>query len=62
MKLTIDDQKCQGHGRCSLINMDLFDVDDDGQGIVLIDEPDAALEPDAQKAVTSCPEQAISLQ
>ncbi len=62
MKLTIDIDKCQGHGRCALINMELFDVDDNGQGAVLVDEPDAAQEKDARTAVISCPERAISLQ
>jgi ferredoxin len=60
MKLAIDDQKCQGHGRCSLINLDLFDVEVDGRGVVLIEEPDPSVEGDINKAISSCPEQAIS--
>ena len=60
MKLAIDDRKCQGHGRCSLINMDLFDVEVDGRGVVLIEEPDASAEGDIARAISSCPEQAIS--
>ncbi len=62
MNLSIDNQKCQGHGRCVLINTDLFDVDDDGYGVVLIGEPDESFATDIQKAIASCPEQAISYQ
>jgi len=40
MALTIDTTRCQGHGRCALINPDLFDVNDDGYGVVLIPEPE----------------------
>ena len=32
MALIIDTTRCQGHGRCALINPDLFEVDDDGFG------------------------------
>lgn len=60
MTLSIDDQKCQGHGRCVLINMDLFDVGDDGNGIVVVAEPDETYTADIEKAIVSCPEQAIT--
>ncbi|WP_375476518.1 ferredoxin [uncultured Jatrophihabitans sp.] len=60
MKLSIDPERCQGHGRCVLVSMELFDVDDDGNGVVLIAEPGPEFADDARKAVGSCPEQAIS--
>jgi ferredoxin len=61
MTLSIDSTRCQGHGRCVLVNMELFDVDDDGYGKVLVPEPGPEFADDIAKAISSCPEQAISL-
>lgn len=58
--LVIDPQKCQGHGRCTLVNPDLFDVDDAGYGVVLIENPGPEYDADIEIAIGSCPEQAIS--
>ena len=60
MALTIDTTRCQGHGRCALINPGLFDVNDDGYGVVLIPEPEGDAKADADRAIGNCPEQAIS--
>lgn len=60
MALTIDTNRCQGHGRCALINPDLFDVNDDGYGVVLVPEPEGDAKADADRAIGNCPEQAIS--
>jgi ferredoxin len=59
--VTINDGKCQGHGRCALIAPNQFDLDDAGQVLVLRDSvPDPDLQ-DVEEAVMSCPEQAIAL-
>ena len=60
LTLSIDADRCQGHGRCSLVSMDLFDVDDDGHGIVIVPEPGPEFAAEISKAIASCPEQAIS--
>ena len=60
MALIIDTTRCQGHGRCALINPDLFDVSDDGYGVVLNPEPEGDAKADADLAIGNCPEQAIS--
>ena len=60
MHLSIDPDRCQGHGRCAMINMDLFDVDDDGKGVVMIAEPGDAFADDIARAIATCPELAIS--
>jgi ferredoxin len=60
MALTIDTTRCQGHGRCALINPFLFDVNDDGYGVVLNPEPEGDAKADADRAIGNCPEQAIS--
>jgi ferredoxin len=58
--LAIDPDRCQGHGRCSLINSELFDLNDDGIGVVLDPEPTGAAAADAARAIVNCPEQAIT--
>lgn len=62
MKAHIDTAKCQGHGRCALIAPDVFDVDDGGMGLVLVDEVPAESKQDVDEAVLSCPEQAITVE
>ncbi|MEV5495353.1 ferredoxin [Nonomuraea fuscirosea] len=60
MKLHIDPERCQGHGRCYDLAPELFGEDDEGYGRVLGDglvAPDQ--ERDARLAVVNCPEQAI---
>jgi ferredoxin len=58
--LTVDPARCQGHGRCVLINPALFDMDDDGFAVVLDPEPTGTAVADADRAIGNCPEQAIA--
>jgi ferredoxin len=63
MKIRIDPERCQGHGRCYDLAAGLFGDDDEGYGMVLGDgvvPPD--LEREARLAVANCPEQAIELE
>ncbi len=62
MKVQIDPERCQGHGRCYDLVPGLFGDDDEGFGTVLGDgivSPDN--ERDARLAVANCPERAIDL-
>ncbi|MER5527361.1 ferredoxin [Streptomyces sp. NPDC002677] len=59
MALSIDPQRCQGHGRCALISAALFDVSDEGLGVVLVPEPGPEYAADVAAAVDNCPEMAI---
>lgn len=62
MKVQINPERCQGHGRCYDLAPDLFGDDDEGFGKVLGDgtvPPDQ--EHDARLAVLNCPEHAIEL-
>ena len=61
MKAVIDKEKCQGHGRCSLIVPTVFDVDDYGTGLVLVDEVAKEDEDEVREAVLCCPENAIKV-
>ena len=62
MKVQIDSERCQGHGRCYDLAPDLFGADDEGYGQVLGEGvvPQEAKH-DADLAVLNCPEQAIEL-
>lgn len=62
MKVQIDSDRCQGHGRCYDLAPDVFTDDDEGYGQVIGDggvTGDA--EQQARLAVLNCPENAISL-
>ncbi|NEA24873.1 ferredoxin [Actinomadura bangladeshensis] len=62
MKVRIDSERCQGHGRCYDLAPDLFGEDDEGYGTVLGDGTvPADREQDARLAVANCPERAIDV-
>jgi ferredoxin len=62
VKVQINPELCQGHGRCYDIAPDLFGDDDEGYGLVLGDGIiSQETEHDARLAVLNCPEQAIEL-
>ena len=62
MKVQINPERCQGHGRCYDLVPDLFGDDDEGFGKVL---GDGTVPPgqtrDARLASLNCPEHAIEL-
>ncbi len=62
MRVRVDEEACQGHGRCYVLGPDLFEADDDGycrptheRGV----PPD--LVDQARRAMGNCPEDAIIL-
>ncbi|HYK27931.1 MAG TPA: ferredoxin [Streptosporangiaceae bacterium] len=62
MKLKINSEVCQGHGRCYDLAPDLFGDDEEGYGQVLGDGAvPADKEREARLAVANCPEHAIEL-
>jgi ferredoxin len=61
MKLLIDEDRCSGHGRCYTLVPSLFDSDEQGHGVVLVDTIAPEQVESARSAVLNCPEQAITL-
>ena len=62
MKVQINTERCQGHGRCYDLADDLFGDDEEGFGTVLGDgvvPPEK--EPKARLAAANCPERAIEI-
>jgi ferredoxin len=60
MKVTVDDQRCRGHGMCLTLCPEVFHLTDDGYSVADPSEVPAELEEAAQDAIDNCPEQAIS--
>lgn len=62
MKVQINSERCQGHGRCYDLAPALFGDDDEGYGQVLGDGAvPPGTEQDARRAALNCPEHAIEL-
>jgi ferredoxin len=63
MRVTIDESKCQGHGRCFSLAPQLFESDELGNGVVI---GDGTVAPDEERharlAVANCPERAVSVE
>jgi ferredoxin len=59
MKVTVDDDKCRGHGMCLTLCPDVFSMTDDGYAIADPSEVPVGLEGAAKDAIDNCPEQAI---
>lgn len=62
MKIVLDSDRCQGHGRCYSLAPELFGYDDDGQAVLLVTEEltDEQVVR-AQLAANNCPEYAIEV-
>ena len=63
MKVKVDQEKCQGHNRCFVVAMELFELDDYGYAHEVNDGAvPAGMEEKARLAVQNCPELAISIE
>jgi ferredoxin len=62
MYVTIDRERCTGHGRCYALAPGIFDADADGYGMVVDDGVlDASAVQRVRRAEATCPERAIAL-
>jgi ferredoxin len=62
MKVLIDWGLCQGHANCTGDAPEVFEIDDDGNLKVLLEEPPEALRPKLELAVRYCPTGAIRIE
>jgi len=65
MKIHLDRDKCTGLGICEGFAPDVFEVDDEGDLVVLndvVDETDESLESAVVKAIEGCPTHALRLE
>ena len=61
MKVSVDEELCQGHARCWEICPEVFSLNDDGHAVVPNPEVPAGLEAKARDAAANCPERAITV-
>ena len=61
MRLTVDYTKCSGVALCEAEAPDLFEVQDDGTLLQLVERPGEARREAAEAAVASCPYQALQI-
>lgn len=60
MNVTVDDDRCKGHGVCCSICPDVFTLTDDGYAEVSTPDVPSAFENAVQDAISNCPERAIT--
>ena len=62
MRINLDSEACQGHGRCYALASKLFDADDEGYAILLeTGDVPPDLQDLARLAADNCPEFAIKV-
>lgn len=62
MKITVDNERCQGHARCFATAPDLFPLDEVGYSAIDHEvEVPAGRENDARAGAAACPERAIQV-
>ena len=59
MKLVVDKDICIGCGACAAICPDVFEIDEDGLAVSVVDEINEDIEEDAIDAKEGCPVSAI---
>jgi ferredoxin len=60
MKVTVDEDRCRGHGMCLTFCPEVFEITDDGWAVADPGEVPAELEGAVHEAIDNCPECAIS--
>ncbi len=60
MKVSVDDQRCRGHGVCVTLCPEVFRLTDDGYSVAISSDVPAGSESATREAIECCPEQAIS--
>ena len=61
MRVSVDEDRCQGHARCWSICPEVFELDDEGHAVVVQPEVPAELEAKAREAADNCPELASTV-
>jgi ferredoxin len=62
MRIVVDGEKCQGHAQCWGLAPDLFELDELGFAHAASDDLTGDEVARARKAVTGCPERAITVE
>jgi ferredoxin len=62
VRVILDSEKCQGHGRCYVLAPEVFAPDEEGYGTVVQPQASGALLEEARRGAQGCPEAAITLE
>ncbi|HXO81244.1 MAG TPA: ferredoxin [Mycobacterium sp.] len=60
-RVAVDADRCEGHGRCYTLAPEIFDADEVGHAIVLVEDVSGERQAQAADAERNCPEAAITL-
>ena len=61
MKIHVSELECAGHGRCNLVNAELYPLDDAGFAAIEDVDVSPGLEADARAGAQACPALAITI-
>jgi ferredoxin len=59
MKVSVDHDRCEGHGKCQSAAPEVFELRDDDLSYVLIEDVPEELKPKVERAIRLCPRQAV---
>ncbi|WP_286899450.1 ferredoxin [Thermocrispum sp.] len=62
MKVVVDRSKCTALGNCETVKPDYFEVNDDGELVLLREDVPEAERAAVEEAIAACPTGALSLQ
>ncbi len=62
MKISIDLNRCAGHGICEGIAEDIFEVVDEGHARLLEESPGEDRRAEVDQAISECPTRALSVE
>ncbi len=60
MKVEVDHDRCEGHGKCEMSAPEVFELRDDDLSYVLVDDVPEELRAKVERAIKLCPRQAIN--
>ncbi|CPR11430.1 ferredoxin [Mycobacterium bohemicum DSM 44277] len=60
MRVSVDDQRCRGHGVCVTLCPEVFSLTDDGYAVAITADVPTESEVATREAIDCCPEQAIA--
>lgn len=60
MRVSVDENRCAGHGMCLTLCPEVFEMSDDGWAVADQEDVPAESEGAVREAIENCPERAIS--
>ncbi len=60
MKVVVNADMCEGHGKCAMAAPDVFEVGEDEISVVKIEDVPESMKPAVDRAIRLCPRQAIA--